>query len=104
MGAINMSKLAIIGTIEVVPQRMKELLPLLMAHKDRCLRDEPGTLPFEILIPRDDDTKVLLYEVYSDQAAFDTHWNGASTKRVREEAGDMMAKVSGTFCTLMGPP
>ena len=96
-----MSKLAVIGTIEVAPGRMKEFLPLLMAHRDRCLGDEPGTLQFEVLTPRDDETKVLLYEVYSDQAAFDAHWNGTSMKRVREEAGDMMAKVYGTFCTVM---
>ena len=96
-----MPKLAIIGTIEVTPGRVKEFLPLLMAHRDRCLREEPGTLQFEVLMPRDDDTKVLLYEVYSDQAAFDAHWNGSSVKRLREEAGDMMAKVHGTFCSVM---
>ena len=96
-----MSKFAVIGTIEVAPGRMKDFLPLLTAHRDRCLRDEPGTLQFEVLMPRDDETKVLLYEVYSDQAAFDAHWSGASTKRIREEAGDMIAKVYGTFCIVM---
>jgi|SRR5208337_1446145 len=40
-----------------------------MTHKARCLKDEPGTLQFEILLPRDDNTKVLLYEVYRDDAA-----------------------------------
>ena len=96
-----MSKFAVIGTIEVAPGRMKEFLPLLMAHRDRCLRDETGTLQFEVLMPRDDETKVLLYEVYSDRAAFDTHWNGASIKRIREDAGNMMTKVHGTFCAVM---
>ena len=80
-----MPKLAIIGTIEVTPGRRDQVLPLLMAHRARCLKDEPGTLQFEILLPNDDDTKVLLYEVYRDDAAFDVHRNGPSFARWREE-------------------
>jgi quinol monooxygenase YgiN len=49
---------------------------MLAAHKTRCLNDEPGTLQFEILLPKDDDTKVLSYEVYRDDAAFEVHRNG----------------------------
>jgi hypothetical protein len=37
-------RLAIIGTIEVVSGRRDVCLPLLMAHRARCLNDEPGTL------------------------------------------------------------
>ena len=66
-----MPKLATVGTIEVAPGRRDQLLPLLMAHKARCLKEELGTLQFEILLPHDDDTKVLSYEVYQDDAAFD---------------------------------
>ena len=94
-------KLAIIGTIEVAPGRRDQLLPLLMAHRARCLKDEPGTLQFEVLAPREDDTKVLLYEVYKDDAAFDVHWNGASIKRAREESAGMILKLSGTKCALV---
>jgi hypothetical protein len=36
-----------------------QLLPLLMAHKARCLKDEPGTLQFEILVPHDKHAKIL---------------------------------------------
>jgi (4S)-4-hydroxy-5-phosphonooxypentane-2,3-dione isomerase len=95
-----MPKLAIIGTLEVAPERRDEVLPLLMAHRARCLKDEPGTLQFEVLVPREDDTKVLLYEVYRDDAAFNVHWNGTSVARLREEATGMIVKVSGTRCAL----
>jgi hypothetical protein len=33
-------------------------------------------LQFEVLSPREDGTKVLLYEVYRDDAAFHVHWDG----------------------------
>ena len=39
-----MAKLAIVATFEIAPGRMDEFLPLLMAHRDRCLKGEAGTL------------------------------------------------------------
>ena len=93
-----MPKFALIGTIEVAPGRTEELVSLLMAHKARCLRDEPGTLQFEVLRPRDDTAKVMLYELYRDEAAFDTHSNGPSLARFKEETKGMIVKVSGTRC------
>ncbi len=96
-----MPKLAIIGNLEIAPGCLDRLLPLLMAHRARCLADEPGTLRFELLLPRDDNTKVLLYEVYTDEAAFKAHWNGPSTNRLREEAPGMITSVTGTWCALV---
>ena len=94
-----MPKLAIIATIEIAPGHMEEYLPLAMAHRARCLRDEPGTLQFELMQPRNDDTKVMLYEVYRDDAAFEAHWNGPSMKQIREEAAAIIVKISGIRCT-----
>jgi len=95
-----MPTFAIIGTVEIAPGRMDEFLPLLMAHRARCLKDEPGTLQFEVLMPYDDNTKVMVYEVYQDEAAFDAHSTGPSMARLRQEAAGMMVKVSGTRGTL----
>ena len=91
-----MPKLAIIATIDVAPGRRDQFLHLLTAHKARCLKDEPGTLQFEVMVPREDNRKVLLYQ---DDAAFDTHFNGASIARLREEAAGMILKLQGTRCT-----
>jgi (4S)-4-hydroxy-5-phosphonooxypentane-2,3-dione isomerase len=46
-----MPKFANIVTIEVAPGQRDQILPLLEAHKPRRLKDEPGTLQFEILRP-----------------------------------------------------
>jgi (4S)-4-hydroxy-5-phosphonooxypentane-2,3-dione isomerase len=96
-----MSKFATVGTIEVAPGRRDELLPLLAAHKARCLKDEPGTVQFEILLPHDEDAKVLLYEVYRDAAAFDVHRNGPSFARWRQETDGMVVKIYGTRCEVL---
>ena len=87
-----MPKLAIIATIEVAPGRRDQLLPLLMAHRSRCLKDEAGiTLQFEVLLPHD-----VSYEVYRDAAAFDAHRNGPSIARFREETAGMSVNLSVT--------
>jgi (4S)-4-hydroxy-5-phosphonooxypentane-2,3-dione isomerase len=74
------------GTIEIVPGRRNQLISSLLAHKARCLKDEPDTLQMEVLAPRDDDTKVLVYAVYRDDAAFDAHrtdrlWSNGERRR-----------------------
>ena len=57
-----MSELAILGSIDVAPERRDQLVSLLLAHRARCLDDEPGTLQFEVLVPREDDAKASLRE------------------------------------------
>ena len=94
-----MPKLALIGTIEVAPGRRDQFLPLLMAHRARCLRDERGiTLQLEVLVPYDDDTKVLVYEVYRDDAAFEVHRNGPSIAQFRVDTAGMIVTMHVTKC------
>lgn len=93
-----MSKFATVSTIEAAAGQRDQILPPLAAHKARCLKDEPGTLQFEILLPRDDDTKILLFEVYRDAAAFDVHRGGPSFLRWQKETAGMVANLYGTRC------
>jgi autoinducer 2-degrading protein len=94
-----MSKLVIMGTIEVAPGKRDRFLPLLMAHRARSLKDEPGTLQFEVVLPREDDSRVLLYEVYQDDAAFELHRNSPSIAQWRQESAGLGVKVIATRCT-----
>ena len=94
-----MPKFANVVTIEVAPGRRDQVLRLLGEHKAR-LKDEPGTLQFEILLPRDDDTKIFLYEAYRDAAAFEEHLSGPSLTRWREETAEMV-KLHGVRCMVV---
>jgi quinol monooxygenase YgiN len=100
-GARIMPKLAIMGTIDLPPGKRAQILPLLTAHKARSLRDEPGTLQFEIVIPRDDESKIILFEVYQDDAAFEAHRNAPSIVQWRQETAGMGVKVIATWCTVV---
>lgn len=98
----KMDKFAIVATFDVAEGRMDEFLPLLLAHRDRCLKDEPGTLRFDVLRPRNEENRIMLYEVYEDDAAFQVHWNGPSVARMRADTTGMVAKRTGIRCALLG--
>jgi quinol monooxygenase YgiN len=95
-----MSKFANVVTIEVAPGRRDQVVTLLAAHKAR-LKDESGTLQFEVLLPKDDDTKVFSFEMYRDAAAFEVHLNGPSLAQLRKETAGMVVKLHGVRCTVV---
>jgi hypothetical protein len=44
-----MGMFAVLATYEIAPEQIVDFLPLLLAHRDRCLKDESGTLQFDVL-------------------------------------------------------
>jgi len=95
-----MPKFANVVTIEVAPGRRDQVVTSLSAHQAR-VKDEPGTLQFEVLLPQDDDTKVLSFEMYRDAAAFDVHLNGPSLAKLREEIAGMAVELHGVRCAVV---
>lgn len=93
-----MTKFAVVATYDIAQEHIEVFLPLLRAHRERCLRDEPGTLQFDILRPAE---KLMLYEVYEDEAAFQAHRNGASVARFQQEAAAILRKLSFVACDLL---
>lgn len=94
-----MTDLVIIATLELRPGSREQVIPVLQRHRECCLRDEPGTLAFEVLVPEKLQDQILLYERYTSREAFDAHWNGSSMKAVQAEAGSLIINLVGTFCT-----
>lgn len=93
-----MGKFAVVATYEIAPDMVDTFLPFLLAHRDRCLRDEPGTLRFDVLRPA---SNLMLYEVYEDEAAFQAHRIGASVARFREETAAIERKLTFVSCALV---
>lgn len=91
-----MPQVAIVATITVKPGRLEHVLSCISRHRARCLRDEPGTLLFEMMVPNDHPDTIMLYEVYTDRPAFDVHWNGPSIAVYRQET-DGIADITGAI-------
>ena len=96
-----MSKLAIVATIETVPGKRDEYLTFLKAHGKRCLASEPGTLQFEIMVPHEEADTIMLYEVYANPEAFQTHFIGPSIQQMRQEAAGLQVSLKGVRCNLV---
>jgi quinol monooxygenase YgiN len=54
-------------------------------------RKEPGCRQFDVLVDPRDKTKVMLYEVYNDEKAFEAHQQTAHFKKYLAEAVPMLA-------------
>lgn len=93
-----MSKFAVVAAYEIAADQIDAFLPILRAHRDRCLKGEPGTLSFEILLP---EKNLMLYEVYENEAAFHAHRDGPMVARFREEAKHIERKLTFTTCTIV---
>jgi len=109
-----MKKLVIFATIEVQPGTRDAAVKVLLEHRARCLRDEPGTIQFDVLIPDDQPVRpggpvpaanpnsIMLLEVYEDHAAFAAHWNGPSLAQARKELGEKLVALSAVPFQLAG--
>jgi quinol monooxygenase YgiN len=95
-----MPKFANVVTIDVAPGQRDQVATLLAAHKAR-LKNEPGTVQFEVLLPKDDDTKVLSFELYRDAAAFEAHLHGPSLAQLLKETAGMVVKLHGVRCAVV---
>lgn len=93
-----MTAYVIIATIELDAGDVERYRTALLGHRERCLEHEPGTLQFEVLRPNDSDGKLLIYEVYTDEAAFEAHREGDSMKRIRAETEGIPISLSLIRC------
>jgi len=54
-------------------------------------RKEPGCWQFEVLVDPKDRTKVMLFEVYNDESAFEAHQQTPHFKKYVAEAVPLLA-------------
>ena len=57
----------------------------------REARKEPGCKQFDVLVDPKDATRVMLYEIYSDEKAFEAHQQTAHFKKYVAEAVPLLA-------------
>lgn len=77
-------------TIRIKPENvdafMKKALENAMAA-----RKEPGCRQFEVLVDPNDRTKIMLFEIYDDEAAFEAHQQTPHFKKYLAEAVPLLA-------------
>ena len=84
-----MPRLVIIAEFDVKPGARDAFLAA--AHEDAqtSLRDEPGCRRFDVLTPDGGGDKVVLYEIYDDDAAFAAHMETPHFAAFRDAIADL---------------
>lgn len=77
-------------SIKIKPENVDAFMKKLDDNA-RAARTEPGCKQFEVLVDPQDRTKIMLYEVYRDEAAFETHQQTPHFKKYVAEAVPLLA-------------
>jgi quinol monooxygenase YgiN len=91
---------ALVVRIRIKPENVAAFMRKLAANASAA-RKEPGCLAFNVLVDPADHTKVMLYEIYKDEAAFQEHQAQAPFKTYVEEAVPLLAERNREFFTLV---
>jgi (4S)-4-hydroxy-5-phosphonooxypentane-2,3-dione isomerase len=82
-----MSKVALVVEFQLKPGAFAAFDAIIRDHAAGTLADEPGCERFDVLHPRTkegpDLSRVMLYEVYADDAAFQAHTQNPRLARTR---------------------
>jgi autoinducer 2-degrading protein len=85
-----MSKIALVVEFNIKVGQREAFLEIMRGHVAGTKQDEEGCLQFDILIPEDDDNKVMLVEMYLDNTALDIHIASPRLQKTRAAYGDMI--------------
>jgi len=77
-----------------------EFRRLIDANADASVRTEPGCLQFDVLEPEGEGDRVLLYEIYSDEAAFEAHLRSEHFRMFASASESLFLQKKVTRCNL----
>ena len=74
-----------VSYIGIKPESVDAFMQKALENADAA-RKEAGCRQFDVLVDPNDKTKVMLYEVYNDEKAFEAHQQTAHFKKYLAEA------------------
>ena len=92
-----MSRIMIVVEFEVKPEHRNQFVELMKGHAQRS-RAEDGCQQFDVLLPQEDQNRVLLVEAWRDQAALDIHSKAPTMAALRETYGPWLLNRKATLC------
>ena len=81
---------ALVVQLKIKPENVDAFMQRLKENASAA-RKEPGCRQFDVLVDPKDKTKAMLYEVYDDEKAFETHQQTPHFKKYLAEAVPLLA-------------
>jgi (4S)-4-hydroxy-5-phosphonooxypentane-2,3-dione isomerase len=72
---------SVLTHITIQPEHLDEFITLIQEHASESLREEAGTLGFDVIQDAQTPNHFYVHETYADEAAFQTHMQGEIGKR-----------------------
>jgi quinol monooxygenase YgiN len=89
-----MALFVLIAEFQVKPESVEAFIPLIMANANASVHAEKGCMQFDVTQQLDDPTKFSLYEIYSDQTAFELHGKTPHFQDFAAKTKDMVVSRS----------
>ena len=77
-------------SIRIKPENVESFMTRALENA-REARKEPGCRQFDVLVDPSDRTRVMLYEIYDDEKAFEAHQQTPHFKKYVAEAVPLLA-------------
>jgi autoinducer 2-degrading protein len=85
--------LVLIVEMRLHPGKSEAFMPLLLENARHSLADEPGCRRFDVLRPVEGADRVVLYEIYDSEDAFDAHRTTDHYIEFKAAARDLLAET-----------
>jgi len=87
--------------LEIIAERRAEFIDLARAHGERSVRLEAGRcLSFDVFVPTDSTTQVILVEKYIDDDALQAHWDSAHMAEYLASVADLIVSRKRYLCVV----
>lgn len=96
-----MTKVVLVVELEIEADHFETFVDIVTKHGQNSLKIEEGCLRFEVLKPRESKNKVILVEMYADDAALDAHWNSEHMAAYRTKVSEMIVSRVANRCDLL---
>src|SRR5262245_52802453 len=98
-----MSKFVLAVGIVIKPDQVDRFMAMVLENARTTRETEAGCQGFDVLVDPADRTRVMLYEVYDDEAAFESHQQTEHFRRYVAEAVPLLQSRDRFFFRRIAP-
>ena len=80
----------LVVNLRIKPENVERFMTQALENA-RAARKEPGCRQFDVLVDPQDKTRVMLYEIYNDEKAFEAHQQTPHFKKYLADAVPLLA-------------
>ena len=88
-----MSRVVLVPTFTIKPGHMDAFMSHVLRQRDNCLEHESGCEHFDVLRRAEAPNHVLLYEIYTNQAAIEAHRKTPHYAQFKTAIGDLVENL-----------